>query len=147
MNKEEIKKAGQVMIDHANGKQTQIKITQGVAENFEEYVETFWSDEDNPDWNWEQEQYRTKPELKYKPYEFTIKNFNKLLGSIVLNKNPDDNSHYLINSINISDSVTPLTIAKIKSFHISLQTLFEDYTFEDGLPCGELIKEEGNEVY
>ena len=145
MNKEETKKAIQVMQDFIDGKEIEILINEYQYNDEGDEIEfTTWVSDNDPDWNWVDQSYRTKPEPKYKPYEFTLENLKHLLGNVIKSKNKDDDWPYLINSINISDTVTPIKIVykNGKVVNISLQTLFEEFTWEDGSPCGEIIEKE-----
>lgn len=76
-----------------------------------------------PVWNWNDTDYRVKPEPKYVPFSFEDAEF--LIGKIIRRRVKN-----LIISIYYCDDE--------RASGISYKDLLENYTFLDGSPCGKL---------
>ena len=90
-----------------------------------------WVTIKSPNWDCDIKKYRIKPEKKYQPY--TSLNLD-LIGKTI----KGNNSYYLIVSAFVNDSIIKYW------FGTNINTaehLFENYTFLDGTPIGELTND------
>lgn len=127
MTREEARKAAEVMLAYANGKEIETL-------RFEEYVPC-----ENPSFNWIDgkgiENYRIKPESKYRPFKSQEECWNEMhkhpdFGWVVAK---DKKSIYHIYVVGIS-------YVLIEDRYIGFPETFANYEFTDGTPFG--IKEE-----
>lgn len=92
-----------------------------------------WLRVEHPVWDWPHCDYRIKPEPKYVPYN-NVSEVEK--GKWIVNKNGSITGQ--IGAINDFDgTVYLLGYGGWKK----LDTLFLNYTYEDGTPCGKLVEE------
>jgi len=85
-----------------------------------------------PLWNWAEFDYRVKPEPKYVPYD-SVMEVDR--DKWITPKN--DTVLFRIGSLDTKDN----TICYSFESWINLNGLFEDFTYEDGTPCGKLADE------
>lgn len=119
MTREKAREASEIMKAYADGKGLQI-LRMGVWENCDI----------PPLFNWNNCEYRIKPEPKYIP--FTYEDREQLRGKWLMHKNYDKDQ-YMIVRIDTNG-------VSIKVDHISYQDLFDKYLFSDGSPCGKVIE-------
>lgn len=110
-----------VMMAYEHGKKIEVK---GKWEK-----ETSWR-LCTPLWNWVDCDYRVKPEPQYVPYD-SIKEVYKDKWF----KHKASGMSYRIILLDPNDNTVQLGYG-----WVSLQKLFEDYTYEDGTPCGKLVE-------
>lgn len=128
---------------------TQEKIE--VMKAYEEGKKIQWSSKANPkwcdcdgepSWNWNWDEYRIKPESKYRPYKDTeemIEDFKKRFNAKV--------PPYAMPMIWVRNKTFKdcrlITVFRDKVVMIivsgeDMKELFKDYTYLDGSPCGKL---------
>lgn len=132
MDREEVRKAAEVMLAFADGKEIQYS-NKGQDHWFN------WINNSAPSFNWGRFDYRIKPEPKYRPFHTQEECWNEM------HKHPDSgwvkDKSTLIKLIRIDyDDTLEFTVyTYIGGVQISAKQMFEDYTFTDGTPFG--IKE------
>lgn len=114
---------------------------EGKVIEFEDKFSDKWRQASFPSWDWARYDYRVKEEPKYRPYKDTEELINDFcersgakrstMGEPFIWIRPKENkiSKHLITDICI-DGVY------LSSYYISLETLFKNYTYLDGSPCG-----------
>lgn len=90
-----------------------------------------WKEMINPYWAFETYDYRVKPEPEYVPYtsvlEVSRDKWVKEERSSVLSK---------ITALDLDDAIC----VRVEYDWVSLKDLFENYTYEDGTPCGKKVE-------
>lgn len=105
-----------------------------------------WVDIDNPQWNWDQYEYRIKPMSNYRPYKNVAEFINHWdqittpgsdyrdvqhsFGGVWL-RYKLSKKHSCYQVVGISD-----TGVLVSDFDISYSSLLKEYTYLDGSPCG-----------
>lgn len=89
-----------------------------------------WEEAVDVEWNWVLSDYRVKPEPKYVPYD-SVDEVEKDKWIMRKGSNRIDK----ITSIDREDNTVFFDIWE------DLQNLFENYTYEDGTPCGKLVND------
>lgn len=93
-----------------------------------------WASADEPIWDWDSLDYRVKPEPEYVPYDSVLEvnrdKWVKKKGIPRLIK---------INELDLDDIVC----VRVGYEWVSLEDLFDEYTYDDGTPCGKLVQNEG----
>jgi len=123
----------EVMKAYAEGKKVQTRDPGS-------YTWVDWTAEFEPRWNWENMDYRIKPEEKYRPYNDSnemVEDFKRRAGiatnemflPMIYIKSKDNGCRFLLN-----------TFGAISVDGILFCDLLDRYTFLDGSPCG--IKED-----
>lgn len=126
----------EVMKAYTEGKQIQLKI----LGNWKD-----WHDGQDPEWNWEANEYRIKPESTYRPYRNTAELIEDYLRR---NGRPSDGIYMPMIWVKNDDGFTTLIVEfgpnhvwrSVVHEGVSMSKLFQDYTYLDGSPCG--VKEE-----
>lgn len=101
-----------------------------------------WHDIDSPSWNWDEIEYRVKPQPKYRPY----KNAEEFLAAQKehgMYLRPSIKAKYMIPITVSGDIITlafPLDSGNVYTCRYSYDDIFKDYKWQDGTPCG--VKEE-----
>lgn len=126
MTREEIRKAAEVMLAYADGKDLQIC---GQGSNK-------WTDVVIPVFNWELNSYRIKPEPTYRPFKDAKECFEEMqkhepLGWV---------KHKQFGCYMCISMVYPKGVCFGSPLQYKYQEIFDKYTFIDGEPFG--IKEE-----
>lgn len=92
-----------------------------------------WDETVKPHWNWEQLDYRVKPEPKYVPYD-SVNEVDR--SKWVKRKDIPSVLRAIIMMDTIKDAVY------ITRFDwVTLKEFFENYEYEDDTPCGKLVSE------
>ena len=125
MTREETRKAAEVMLAYADGKDLQI-CGQGSNE---------WVDVTIPVFNWELNSYRVKPEPKYRPFKNADECFEEMkkhepFGWI---KRISNNEYIYV------DRITQFHIGYSQMMYVGFDLAFRKFQFPDGTPFG--IKE------
>jgi len=97
-----------------------------------------WSDfTGEPIWNWLEFDYRIKPTPKYRPYS---KVNGDWLGRKVIYKKTDSELEMLISTIMKNNKILLSGSDGITYYkhYIYFEEFYNDYTWADGSPCGEL---------
>lgn len=136
-----------VMQAYDEGKQIQIK--DGGYDDWSD-----WNADYEPNWDWQQFKYRIKPEEPiYRPYESIdemVEDYCDKSGELRLarlsmpyiwvkykNKRWGDTKHLLTSFNNACEGHSYVWIA---NGWVSLEELFDDYTYLNGSPCGKLVE-------
>ena len=126
----------EVMQGFVDGKQ--IEFTEVERDNWREYPQDLIA----PSWNWERNNYRIKPEKKYRPYtdanemiadgakRFVVGDWPSIVMPMIWVRFKDANAPYLVCGY-LSSSVA-IGVARP-----SFSELLDDYTYLDGSPCGK----------
>lgn len=116
MTREEARKAAEVMLAYANGKEIETETYKG------------WTVIEDPKFGWDYQKYRIKPEPKYRPFRSVRECWQEMRKHEPFGwlkpKDVEDNYTYLV------ELCEPY----------NFQTDFDNYTFADGAPFG--IQEE-----
>ena len=124
MTREEAKKAAEVMLAYANGKDLQIG-EQGGNE---------WVDVTIPVFNWELNSYRIKSEPKYRPFKTGGECWEEMKKHELFGWLKSKSGDYkVINSVNFAS-------INSNDYYYTYKQAFDDFTFIDGTPFG--IKED-----
>lgn len=93
-----------------------------------------WEENKNPLWNWDNFDYRVKPEPRCVPYDSV---FEVDRSKWVKDKDDSRDVLYMIDSIDVDYKEVHLAAIG----WIGLCGLFNDFVYEDGTPCGKLVEE------
>ena len=127
-----------VMQAYVDGKQ--IEFTEVGRDNWREYPQDLVA----PFWNWERNNYRIKPEKKYRPYKdtnemiadwakrFGVVNWPSIAMPLIWLKRKDGGSKVLV-----CDFYKNALGTRAEFFHIDVA--LESFTYLDGSPCGKEI--------
>lgn len=127
----------EVMKAYAEGKKIQYKLSRS-SQQWDD-----WTLPRDPSWNWDELDFRIKPEHTYRPYKDTeemIEDFRKKVGmgkhelflpSVWVKRKDDSDFAKLITEFGYS-----CVWLSINRVGISMSKLFQDYTYLDGSPCG-----------
>ena len=129
-----------VMQAYANGKKIQRRLLVS-----EEWFD--WDSNNEPNWNWEDVDYRIKSEPTYRPYKNTdemIEDFKRRFNAkvppyampMIWVKRKDDSDFAKL----ITEFGYSCVWLSVNPVGITMSKLFQDYTYLDGSPCG--MKEE-----
>ena len=127
-------KEGQERIDY------QIKVMRAYRDGAViEYIDKHVSDDiweicDNPQWNWRDFNYRIKKQPKYRPYKNTLEflQAQKEHGPYLCMNN--EKYTYIIPTSVVIGGVEFTQLGE--SITYGWELLFEDFTWQDGTPCG-----------
>lgn len=98
-----------------------------------------WIDTAIPEWNWGTTDYRVKPKLKYVPFD-NVREFletQKVHGTILTNSD----GLGFESSIDCHECVTLVSVCSNLATEESFETIFKNFTFQDGTPCGKEVEE------
>lgn len=126
MTKEKARKAAEVMLAYADGKEIEL---------FSKYSND-WVKVDDPNFEWDSTDYRIKPEPTYRPFKDKEECWaeiqkHKPFGWVI---RKDSNAHCYICII------FPEKAGFVGDYIYDYKYLYDNYTFSDGTPFG--IKEE-----
>lgn len=127
MNREEIKKAAEIMLAYANGKEIEWKEAEGNSN---------WKCCTDPCFDWFRHNYRIKSEPNYRPFKTQEECWQEM------HKHPDFGWVKNKNSIPFYFKIifVGYDIIKINDLNVNCEKCFNEFTFTDGEPFG--IKEE-----
>lgn len=129
MNREEVRKAAEVMLAFADDKEIQYALKE--SDNWMN-----WVNKSAPSFDWSRLKYRIKPEPKYRPFETQEECWNEM------HKHPDfgwviyDKTYYHILEEDASDIAL---LCNCSPIYFSYKLCLDRVTFTDGTPFG--IKE------
>lgn len=137
MTREEAKKAAEVMLAYAEGKEIE----------FKSYTQD-WDDILYPNFNWDRNKYRIKPSPKYRPFESAEECWNEMLKHQPFGwvKGKTDEVYLSIGYVTATDEEDEPPLIYINedgSLERSSDQMFNHFTFADGTPFG--VKEGGEE--
>lgn len=102
----------------------------GKSIEFRVHNEGTWFDVQNPMWDWNLKDYRIKPEPKYVPYD----SVTEVERDKWVKRKPNGRL-YRITELDPSDN----TVNIYRGWR-DLKSLFNDFTYEDGTPCGKKVE-------
>jgi hypothetical protein len=105
---------------------------EGKAIQYSTITEDKWHDTDEPIWAWDTDEYRVKPEPLYRP--FTNTELCKYLDCYIFD-GKNKSSKFVVFSIS-KNWITLRLTGDIVKYHVTRETLLEDYTFSNGTKCG-----------
>lgn len=136
MTREEARKAAEVMMAYAEGKE--VEFTCGPE------GDCIWNKTEEPIFSWSSFRYRVKPEPKYRPFKNSEECWQEMLKHQPFGwlKSKMNGRFSCIGEVYGSDELETVYIAlsTSESLSRSSDSMFEQYTFADGTPFG--IKEE-----
>lgn len=131
MTREEIKKAAEVMLAYVDGKKIECGCSSGL-----------WVEVDPPAFNWAENNYRIKPEPKYRPFKTAEECWNEMLKHEPFGflSNTDEPDYFSICRVFEEKGKPKITFASNPYSDFDTTKVFDKYQFVDGTPFG--IKEE-----
>lgn len=131
MTREEARKAAEVMMAYADGKE---------VEYYDDLLEC-WESSDNICFNWYDTKYRVKPEPKYRPFKNADECYNEMLKHQPFGwlKNKERESVILIGNVYMDKDVLIVWATNERNSN-SASMVFNKYVFADGTPFG--VKED-----
>ena len=130
MTREEARKAAEVMLAYANGKEIEWRCK----------LRGSWSRVTDPDFDWEGVDYRIKPEPKYRPFKDAEECWQEMQKHQPFGWIQSVDGDKAKKCILFVDLYVVQISDRDDNLMLSYSSLFEDYTFIDGMPFG--IKEE-----
>lgn len=134
MTREEARKAAEVMLAYANGKEIETL-------RFEEYVPC-----ENPSFNWIDgkgiENYRIKPKPRYRPFKTQEECWNEMLKHqpFAFLSSANGYDWFSICRVFEEEGIPKITFASNPYSDYDMTKVFDTFQFADGIPFG--IKEE-----
>ena len=132
MTREEARKAAEVMIAYADGKEIEFNNS------------SVWEEATYPVFDWCHSKYRVKSEPKYRPFKDMEECWNEMLKHQPLGwvKSKDKGYFHLIGLVQFASELEDvmITFATSENLARSSHSIYENYIFADGTPFG--IKEE-----
>ena len=133
MTNDELRAAGQLMIDVADGKVK--KVERLIAHSD-------WVATDYPSWNWQRYNYREAPEPTYRPY--TAEEAVGLVEKDFVRKK--DGTHWRCKSVEVCQQYTYCKMRRFYDLADPYKTYVVDvlhtaFTHLDGSPCGVEVEE------
>ena len=132
MDRNEARKAAEVMLAYADGKEIEWSHQDGDG------CWLKWVKADSPGFDWINNDYRIKPQPKYRPFNSAEECWQEMQKHQPFGWVKDKELWYQ-NIVGIMSST--IWLAKIEDRCIDYLDAFENYTFADGEPFG--VKEEG----
>ena len=131
MTREEIKKAAEVMLAYVDGKKIECGCSSGL-----------WVEVDPPAFNWAENNYRIKPEPKYRPFKTAEECWEEMLKHEPFGflSNTDEPDYFSICRVFEEKGKPKITFASNPYSDFDTTKVFDKYQFADGTPFG--IKEE-----
>lgn len=123
-----------VMTAYSNGKTVQCKAKFLIDDN--------WDDASNPEWNWDDFEYRIKPEATYRPYKDTdemIADFDERFSLKCSKKYPISLIWVMGKGNKEKSLITGFGegYVRIGGVAFALGDIFKRCTYLDGTPCGK----------
>lgn len=133
MTREDAKKAAEVMMAYAEGREIELSNIK------DDYL--IWEDVTDPMFNWSICKYRIKPEPKYRPFKNSEECWNEMLKHQPFGwlKAKESKSVALIGNVYMDKEVWIVWTTNEKDLY-SASEIFNNYVFADGTPFG--IKED-----
>lgn len=126
MTREEARKAAEVMMAYADGKEVECY----------DVLDECWESSDDLGFNWFDTKYRVKPETKYRPFKNAEECWNEMLKHQPFGWVRHGSGDLI--AIGGIDILNKITIPRIKAF--DMEFAFDTYIFADGTPFG--VKED-----
>ena len=137
MTREEARQAAEVMMAYAEGKEIELNGRSSCGCQM-------WEETSDPTFNWYDFMYRTKTKPKYRPFKTKEECWNEMMkhqpwGWLKSKKN---GRFRCIGEVSWSDEfkTVNITLSTSESLSRSSDSVFDEYTFDDGTPFG--IREE-----
>ena len=129
MTREEARRAAEVMLAYAEGKQI----------DWSEKRADYWIKVVHPTFNWERNDYRIKPEFEYRHFKDSDEAFKEMKKHEPFGWIKEKNSNFKMCVLSIDNDGILVGDYEDDKVFLSYETIFKHHAFADGSPIG--IKE------